>query len=74
MSPYATPPEDRPTRDDEEHWTDPRESMVRCQYGCPTWFHGHDTAAAVAHYRAHGAEVAALRNDRARDLKNGERP
>jgi 3'-phosphoadenosine 5'-phosphosulfate sulfotransferase (PAPS reductase)/FAD synthetase len=54
MTPYESPPEDRPTRDDEEHWTDPRASMVRCQYGCPSWFHGHDTAAAVAHYRAHG--------------------
>lgn len=38
----------------EEH-DDPLWGMVRCRYGCRSYFHGHDTTAALRHYEVvHG--------------------
>jgi hypothetical protein len=61
VSRYATPPEDQPTRaevDAAEAAVDARWSavggMARCRYGCTSWFHAHDTKAALRHYARHG--------------------
>jgi hypothetical protein len=60
VSRYATPPADQPTRAEVDAaeaavaagWSI-TDGMVRCRYGCASWFHGHDTTAAQRHYRRH---------------------
>lgn len=57
--PHQSPREDWPTRADLDHWTDPRDGMKQCPYGCSTWFHGLDTAAARGHLAGHESERGA---------------
>jgi uncharacterized protein YbdZ (MbtH family) len=59
---YATPLEDQPTRAEVDAaeaavaagWS-VVDGMVQCQHGCTSWFHAHDTEAALRHYRRHEA-------------------
>jgi hypothetical protein len=62
---YETPPNDRPTRAEVDAaeaavaaGRSITDGMVRCRYGCPSWFHAHDTTAARVHYARHGEGAA----------------
>jgi hypothetical protein len=65
MTRYVTPPEDQPTRAEvgaaeaavAARWSI-TDGMVQCRYGCLSWFHGHDTTAALRHYRVGHGEGA----------------
>lgn len=48
--------QDPPTRAElaaDEHGPSILDGMVRCPHGCPSYFHAHDTAAAIAHAASH---------------------